>query len=317
MPFKKKRILITGASGFLGSNLVREMKSQGYAGLQLPAHRDFDLTVQDQVRAMILKYHPDIVIHLAGLVGGILINKEKPADFFYHNLMMGTLMLHESWQGSVEKFVTCIGGCSYPAHASSPIPEDALWEGYPQPESAPYSIAKKMSVVQSQAYRAQYGFNSVVLVPGNLYGPFDNFDLKNSHVIPALIRKVFEAKKRGDSQFQVWGTGKPIRDFIYVGDAVKAIIQALEIYNESEIINISSGIETSIRELVDTIVELVGFQGEVVWDQSKPDGQMRKGFDVKRMNEKLHYTCSTSLRDGLMRTIQWFEQNYDSGSIRL
>ncbi len=258
---------------------------------------------------MLQQYKPDLVIHLAGLVGGIGANRERPADFNYTNLLMGTTMLHESWKAGVKKYITTIGGCSYPAHAPSPIKETELFNGYPQKESAPYSLAKAMSVVQAQAYRQQHGFNAVVLVPGNLYGPYDNFDLKNSHVIPALIRKYTEAKAAQKTEVSAWGSGRPTRDFIYIADACDAILKAAEHYDAADIINISSGQTVTIKELTETIAQLVGFKGRVVWDTSKPDGQMEKGFDVTRMKQLLGFECRTSLRDGLQKTIDWFQAN--------
>jgi GDP-L-fucose synthase len=229
--------------------------------------------------------------------------------------MMGTMMLHEAWRTGVEKYVTLIGGCSYPATAPSPIVEAELWNGYPQMESAPYSIAKKMGVTLGQAYRQQYGFTAIVLVPGNLYGPHDNFDLRDAHVVPALIRRFYEAKRSGQTDVRVWGTGRPARDFVYVEDACEVIVTAAETYDSSEIVNVSSGVETTIRELVDTIAELLGYRGGIRWDTSMPDGQMYKGFDVTRMRESLGCECRTSLRDGLGKTITWFEANYEAARL--
>ncbi len=312
--WQDKRVLLTGASGFVGRNLVPILKAQG-CELMTPTHQEYDLLEQANVRRLLADTYPDLVFHLAGLVGGIWPNKLRPAEFFYQNLMMNTMMLHESYCAGVYKYVTCIGGCSYPAHALSPIPETELWNGYPQPESAPYSIAKKMNVVQSEAYRRQYGFNSLVLVPGNVYGPYDNFNLEDAHVIPALVRKVYEAKMRGDRQFVVWGSGRPIRDFVYVEDVARGIVHAAETYESSEIVNISSGHETSIRELVELVIDLTGFSGEVIWDCTKPDGQERKGFDVTRMRTVLGYECRTPLREGLAKTIEWFAANYSSARI--
>ena len=231
---------------------------------------------------------------------------------------MNTLMMHEAHLAGVEKYVTCMGGCSYPARAPSPIKEEAMWEGYPQAESAPYSVAKKMNIVQAEAYRRQYGLNAVVLVPGNLYGPHDNYNLNDAHVIPALIRKVFEAQRRGDMRITAWGSGKPTRDFVYVRDVAQALLTALETYDQPEIINISSGVQTTIKDLYDLVTELCGFTGAVEWDSSKPDGQMRKGFDVTRMKQLLKFECATSLRAGLTETIAWFKRSYDvPGAVRL
>ncbi len=314
---KEKRILITGSGGFVGRNLIEHLRRHGYKNLVTVSATDYNLTEQEDVRRMFKEIRPEIVINLAAYVGGILANKERPADFFYKNIVMGTLVMHEAKEHGVEKFIALIGGCSYPAHAPSPIKEEDMWEGYPQPESAPYSLAKKMSIVQAQAYRQQFGFNAIVLVPGNLYGPHDNFSLKNSHVIPALIRKFYEAKKEGKDEVVSWGSGKPTRDFIYVGDAVEAIITALEDYNEPDIVNISSGTEVSIKDLVETIAELTQFKGKVVWDATKPDGQLYKGFAVERMRKKLGFEPKTDLRSGLAKTIEWFEKNYDKDTVRL
>jgi GDP-L-fucose synthase len=261
---------------------------------------------QQAVRRLLADTQPEIVFHLAGLIGGILANKNRPAEFCYQNLLMVTTVLHEAWQAGVKKYVTLIGGCSYPATAPSPIVEDALWNGYPQAESAPYSLAKSMSVLQARAYRQQYNFDAIVLVPGNLYGPHDNFDLTNSHVIPALIRKFHKAIQTGQPEIVAWGSGKPVRDFVYVKDACAAILLAAEQYSSGEIINISSGVQTTIRELVETIALLMEFKGRIRWDDTKPDGQMYKGFDVTRMREWLGYDCPTPLSEGLKNTIAWF-----------
>ncbi|RKY47273.1 MAG: GDP-L-fucose synthase [Candidatus Neomarinimicrobiota bacterium] len=303
-----KKILVTGATGFVGRNLIRELRNRGL-DLLTPTRKDYDLMVQGEVRRMFRELKPEVVFHLAGKVGGILANKESPAEFFYNNILLNTMVIHEAYLSGVEKLITLIGGCSYPAGAPSPISEDQLFNGYPQPESAPYSLAKAMSVVQAQAYRKQYGFNAIVLVPGNLYGPYDNFDLESSHVIPALIRKFHEARKKGLKKVTVWGSGKPVRDFIYVEDACKVIVRAAEIYNEPDIINVSSGKGISIAELVDLVAEVVGFDGEIVWDRSKPDGQMIKIFDVKRMEAKLGKFNFVSLKEGLRKTYQWYLEN--------
>lgn len=270
---------------------------------------------QTNVRRLFADFQPQIVFHFAALVGGILADKRFPADFFYRNLIMNTMVFHQAYLSGVDKYITCMCGCSYPKDVVSPIGEDTLFYGYPQPESAPYALAKSMNVVQSEAYRRQYGFNSIVLVPGNMYGPYDNFNLEDSHVIPALIRKVFEAKRDNQPQMVNWGSGKPTRDFVYVGDVAQAIVYAAETYDSSEIINISSGTETSIKELVDLVVDIMGYPGQVVWDKSKPDGQLRKIFAVDRLHSILNFTCQTSLKDGLRETIRWFEANYNSARL--
>jgi GDP-L-fucose synthase len=313
-PWCGKRILVTGGSGFIGRNLLPLLQQTG-AQITAPSRADYNLLEQSAIRRMFADLQPDIVFHLAGLIGGILANKRRPADFCYQNLFMSTAMLHEAWESRVEKYIALIGGCSYPAHAPSPILETELWNGYPQDESAPYSLAKRMNVVQAQAYRRQHGFNAIVLVPGNIYGPYDNFDLENSHVIPALIRRFLAARLAGQSEVEVWGTGKPTRDFIYIEDACQAILRGAEIYNGPEIINLSSGTETSIRELVTLVAELTGYRGRIRWDASKPEGQLFKGFDATRMHQWLGYHCQTSLREGLRKTVAWFEANQQSARL--
>ena len=304
-----KRVLVTGGSGFLGRNLLPVLRKTGCEVLA-PTRQDFDLLEQDQVRRLLTEARPHVVIHLAGLVGGILDNRERPAEFCYENLLMGTMVLDESWRAGVAKYVTLIGGCSYPAEAQNPIAEEALWDGYPQPESAPYGLAKRMSVVQAEAYRREYGFDAIVLVPGNVYGPHDNFDREKSHVIPALIRRFHEAKVEGKGEVVGWGTGAPVRDFVYVADVCEAIRVATETYSGSEIINISSGVPTTIKELVELVARISGYEGVVRWDTSKPNGQMLKALKVTRMQERLGYQCRTSLREGLTKSIAWFEANW-------
>ena len=314
MDLTKHTVLVTGANGFVGRNLIELMRARRINPL-VPTRADFDLREQTQVRRMLERIKPDVVFHLAGLVGGIGANRERPADFNYENLIMGTMMLHESWRAGVKKYITLLGGCSYPAAAPNPIKETTLFQGYPQAESAPYSLAKAIGVVQASAYRAQYGFNAITLVPGNLYGPFDNFDLHSSHVIPALIHKFLVAKETNAPEVVAWGSGKPMRDFVYVTDACEAILLAAEAYNGADLINISSGVTVTIKELTGTIADLAGYGGKVVWDTTKPDGQMMKGYDVTRMRQLLGCECRTSLRDGLRMTINWVLAN--RGTIRL
>ena len=304
-----RRVLVTGGTGFLGRNLLPTLRETG-CEVVAPTREDVNLLEQAQVRRLMAEARPHIVIHLAGLVGGILANRERPAEFCYENLLMGTMVLHESWRAGAAKYVTLIGGCSYPATAENPIAEEALWNGYPQPESAPYSLAKRMNVVQAEAYRREHGFDAIVLVPGNVYGPHDNFDLENSHVIPALIRRFHEAKAEGTGEVVVWGTGTPVRDFVYVSDVCQAIRVATETYSASEPINISSGVPTTIKELVELVARTTGYEGDVRWDPSKPNGQMLKAFKVTRMQEWLGYRCQTSLVEGLAKTAAWFEANY-------
>lgn len=311
-------LLVTGATGFLGRNLLAALAQAGYTRVTGLCSKDYDLLEQAEVRRMFAEHRPEIVVHLAALSAGIKANDERPADFYYTNMLMQTMVLHEAWRAGVRKYLTCMGGCSYPAHAPSPIHEREMWNGFPQRESAGYSMAKKMNIVQAWAYRKQHGFNAIVTVPGNMYGPFDNYNLNESHVIPALIRKVYEAMQRGDAEIVAWGTGAPVRDFVYVKDVARALVATLEQYDGDEFFNISSGTQTTIKELYDTVVAQMGFRGVVRWDTSRPDGQMFKGFDVTRMRQLLGMACTTSLRDGLAETIRWFKDNYATpGAIRL
>jgi GDP-L-fucose synthase len=300
-----QKILITGATGFVGSNLVPMLRKLPCQVVAL-SRQDYDLLEQSQVRRMFEDHRPGVVFHLAGLIGGIGANRARPADFCYENLLMGTMMLHESWRAGARKYITLMGGCSYPAHAPSPIKETELFNGMPQAESAPYSLAKAMSAIQAQSYRRQHSFDAIVLVPGNLYGPHDNFDLNNSHVIPALIRKFVEAKAAGQPEVVAWGSGRPTRDFVYITDVCEIILHAAANYSGGDIINLSSGRVVTIKELTETIAELTGYPGKVTWDTSKPDGQLYKGFDASRLKEILGSECRTSLRDGLRKTIEWY-----------
>jgi len=307
-PLSQKRVLVTGSNGFVGRNLVPHLAAVG-CELFTPTRKEYDLMDQHQVRAMFRDIQPEVVFHLAAYVGGILANRDFPADFCYRNMILVSHTLHEAWSAGVQKFVGVMGGCSYPATAPSPIREDALWTGYPQPESAPYSLAKAMGHELAKAYRKQHGFNAIVLVPGNVYGPWDNFDLQASHVIPALIRKYVEANETGAAEITAWGTGAPKRDFVYIDDVCRGLVRAAEVYEGADLINISSGARVTIRELVETIADLAGFRGNIRWDSTKPDGQMDKGFDVTRMKELLGFECTTSLRDGVASTMEWFKAN--------
>ena len=311
-----KRIVVTGAHGFLGHHLMPRLQ-EAFSGEIVPvARKDYDLLQPGVPEAMIRDVQPDCVIHLAAKSGGIVDNKKRPADYYYENMVMNTHVLHASFKGGVTKLLTLMGGCSYPSKAVSPISEDQMWNGYPQIESAGYSVAKKMLLVQSWAYRVQYGFNSVVLVPGNLYGEWDNFNLEQSHVIPALIRKYIEARDARSPQVMALGTGKPTRDFVYAGDVAATLPWFLANYDSSEPVNISSGTRTSIKELAESIKEATGYEGEIVWDTSKPDGQMDKIFDVTRLHA-LGLTCDTPLREGLKRTAAWFEEARRNNTVRL
>ena len=316
MRLRGARVLVTGGTGFVGRNLIPELLEAG-AEVVAPTRAQYDLLEQSAVRQMMADVAPDAVVHLAGLVGGVLANEQRPADFYYQNLAMTTHVMHEAWRSGAGKFLTLIGGCSYPAGSPSPLSEDDLWAGYPYPGDAPYALAKRVAVVQAQAYRRQHGFNAVVLLPGNLYGPHDNFELGGSHVVPALVRKVHEAKIGRAPNVVAWGTGRPRRDFVYVGDACRAIAHALAAYDADDVVNISSGVATSIRELVDTVVEVVGYDGAVVWDSAKPDGTFEKVFSTARMREVLGVDCPTSLKDGTRLTYEWFAPRYSQGAVRL
>jgi GDP-L-fucose synthase len=311
------RILITGSTGFLGHHVMPKIKTafpqSEIIGL---GRKDYDLLQPGAPAAMLKDNQPDCVVHMAAKSGGIITNKKRPADYFYENLVMNTHTLHESWRAGVKKFITFMGGCSYPSDATSPIGEDQMWKGYPQIESAGYSVAKKMLITQSWAYRVQHGFNSIVLIPGNIYGEWDNFNLEEAHVIPALIRKYIEAQERGDKTMTAFGTGRPTRDFVYAGDVAATVPWFMQHYDSSEPINISAGRRISIRELAETVKKVTGFEGEIVWDTSKPDGQIDKIFDVKKLNA-LGLSCETTLEEGLRRTTNWFLQARRAGTVRL
>lgn len=310
MPFwENKSVIVTGGAGFIGSHVVEALKEEGCHQVIVVRRRDYDLTREENAVRLLEDTHPDIVIHLAGLVGGILANKERPAEFFYQNITMGTFMIHHSWRYGVKKFVAAAAGCGYPEHAPMPLKETYFWDGFPQQESFPYSLAKRMLHIQSMAYFKQYGFSSVIVIPGNVYGTNDNFDLSAGHVIPALVRKFVDAVERGDKQVVVWGSGKPSRDFVYAGDVARGMLLAAEKYDEPELVNLSSGVETSIREVVDLLVELTGFNGQVVWDTSRPDGQLHRCFDVSKAKTELGFETRVSLREGLRLTVEWYQKN--------
>jgi len=278
--------------------------------------RDFDLLSPGEPQQMFRETKPDGVVHLAARSGGILDNRQRPADYFYENLAMNTAVFHEAFKAGVKKFMTLMGGCSYPATAVSPIGETQMWDGFPQKESAGYSMAKKMLLVQSWAYRQQHGFNSVVLIPGNVYGEWDNFNLTQAHVIPALLRKYLEARERGAPEIVAFGTGRPTRDFVYAGDVAATIPWFLANCDSSEPVNISTGIRVSIRELAETIKRVTGFPGCITWDTSQPDGQMDKIFDPTRLH-RLGLACRTSLEEGMKKTLDWFITARASHEVRL
>ena len=304
---KKKRLTITGGKGFLGTHLVRAFRNRGYENITIADLPDYNLIVPEDVRRLYDETRPDIVIHLAAKVGGIGFNREHPGALFYENIMMGTQMIHEGYRSGIEKFVALGTICAYPKFTPVPFREDELWNGYPEETNAPYGLAKKMMLVQSQAYRQQYGFNAIFLLPVNLYGPGDNFDPRSSHVIPALIKKCVDARRAGEETVTVWGTGKATREFFYVEDAAEAIIMATERYNRPEPVNIGAGFEISIRELAELIVALTGYAGRIVWDTSQPDGQPRRMLDTTRAWEEIGFRSRTDFREGLRRTISWYE----------
>ena len=304
--WKDKRVCVTGGAGFLGSFLLENLAKRGAEDIFVPRVEDYDLSKPEDQDRMLDDAKPDLVIHLAALAGGIGANRAHPAEFFYKNLMMGVPLLHKSWEKGVSKFVAIGTICAYPKFTPIPFKEENLWEGYPEETNAPYGLAKKMLLVQSQAYRDQYGYNSIYLLPVNLYGPRDNFNLETSHVIPALIRKCVEAKQRGDEEIVVWGTGFPTREFLYAGDAAEGIALAAENYNGSEPVNLGSGMEISIKDLVELIVKLTGFEGKVIWDKSKPDGQPRRALDVTRAKDYFGFQAKTPFEEGLRNTINYF-----------
>lgn len=334
--FTNKRIIVTGGGGFLGSFVVEKLIARGATDILIPRKKHYDLTNRDDIARLLadallpasqvpthlrpsIDLSPSnlqtiqpsdlIVIHLAAHVGGIGANREHPAEFFYENLMMGVELMHQSWKIGVGKFTALGTVCAYPKFTPVPFREDDLWIGYPEETNAPYGLAKKMMLVQSQAYREQYGFNSIFLLPVNLYGPRDNFDPASSHVIPALIRKSIEAQERGDTEMVAWGDGSPTREFLYVEDAADAIVTATEKYNDSEPVNLGSGYEISIKDLNETIGRLTGFKGKIIWDTSKPNGQPRRGLDTSRATERFGWKAQMDFEEGMKRTIAWYLKN--------
>jgi GDP-L-fucose synthase len=308
--WQDKRVIVTGGAGFLGSFVVEKLAQRNAAEIFVPRKREYDLRDIGAVRQLLSDTNRngkpvDQIIHIAGSVGGIGANRAHPAEFFYDNLMMGVQLFHESWQAAVPKFVAIGTICAYPKFAPIPFHEEELWNGYPEETNAPYGLAKKMLLVQSQTYREQYGYNSIFLLPVNLYGPRDNFDPASSHVIPALIRKCLEAKARGDDTITAWGDGSPTREFLYVEDAAEGILLAAERYNASDPVNLGSSFEISIKELTETIARLTGFTGRIAWDASKPNGQPRRKLDVSRAAQRFGFVSTTLFEDGLQRTIDW------------
>jgi len=307
MDLSKKRITVTGGKGFLGTHLVRKLREErNCKNVSIADLPDYNLIDISDIKKMFDDQKPDIIIHLAAVVGGIGANKENPGKYFYDNAMMGIQLMHEAYLRGIEKFVALGTICCYPKFTTIPFKEENLWNGYPEETNAPYGLAKKMLLVQSQAYRKQYGFNSIFLMPVNLYGPGDNFNPKYSHVIPALIKKCIDAIENTDDQIIVWGTGKASREFIYVEDAAEGIILATEKHNNPEPVNIGAGFEITINELVDQIVRLTGFKGSILWDKTKPDGQPRRILDTTKAKKKFGFEAETQLEDGLKKTIEWY-----------
>ena len=306
---KSKRIVVTGGAGFLGGFVTEALAARGCRDVLVPLVEDYDLVEQANVQRMYDDIRPDVVIHLAAVVGGIGANRLHPGEFFYKNMAMGLFMMEEARRRNLEKFVALGTVCAYPKFTPVPFREEDLWNGYPEETNAPYGLAKKMMLVQGQAYRQEYGFNSIFLVPVNLYGPRDNFDPVSSHVIPALIRKCVEARESGAEAIEVWGTGKASREFLYVADAAEAIVLATERYDGAEPVNIGAGAEIMIRDLVPLIAKLTGFEGRIDWDASKPDGQPRRMLDVSRARDYFGFEATTGFEDGLRETVAWFEQN--------
>ncbi|MBA7473558.1 GDP-L-fucose synthase [subsurface metagenome] len=308
--WETKRVLVTGGAGFLGSYVVQKLKERGCKDIFVPRAKDYDLAKIDSVRKVYRDAKPDIVIHLAARVGGIGANRANPGKFFYENLMMGIQMMEEGRIFGIDKFVALGTVCCYPKFTPVPFREEDLWNGYPEETNAPYGLAKKMLLVQAQSYRKQYGFNVIFLLLVNLYGARDNFNPQTSHVIPALIKKCFDAIKQGKDQITVWGTGKATREFLYVEDCAEAIVLATEKYNKPAPVNIGAGFEISIRDLVHLIAGLVGFKGRIFWDTSKPDGQPRRMLDVSKAKGEFGFVAKTDFREGLKKTIEWYRNDY-------
>ena len=304
--WKDRRVCVTGGAGFLGSFVQQKLRERGVGEIFVPTIEKYNLVERDDILRLLDDARPDVIIHLAAHVGGIGANREHPAEFFYDNLMMGVQLLHESYRRGVEKFVAIGTVCAYPKFTPVPFKEDDLWIGYPEETNAPYGLAKKMLLVQAQAYRQQYDYNAIFLLPVNLYGPRDNFDLNSSHVIPAMIRKMIEAQEAGQKKVVLWGDGSPTREFIYAEDAAEGIVLAAERYNGPDAVNIGSGHEIAIRDLAELIARLTGFEGKLVWDTTKPNGQPRRGLDTTRAEQYFGFKARTSFEEGLRRTIDWY-----------
>lgn len=306
--WKDKRVLVTGGAGFLGKYVVSKLKKRDCMDIFVPLVEEYDLVDINAVKKVYEDSKPDIVIHLAAVVGGIGANRENPGKFFYDNLMMSIQMMEEGRKFGIEKFVALGTVCCYPKFTPVPFKEENLWDGYPEETNAPYGLAKKMLLVQSQAYRQQYGYNSIFLLPVNLYGPGDNFDPKSSHVIPALIKKCFDAINENRNEIIIWGTGTATREFLYVEDCAEAILLATEKYNKSDPVNIGAGFEISIKDLAELIAKLTGFEGKIVWDITKPDGQPRRCLDTARAYKEFGFKAKTPFEEGLRKTIEWYSE---------
>jgi GDP-L-fucose synthase len=306
MNWANTRFLVTGGAGFLGSFVVERLRARGAGAVVVPLIEEYDLTDLPAIRRMLDSARPQVIIHLAAKVGGIGANRERPAEFLYDNLMMGAQLMHESWRAGVEKFVLIGTVCSYPKFTPVPFREEELWNGYPEETNAPYGLAKKMLFAQAKAYREQYGLNSICLLPVNMYGPRDNFDLRTSHVIPAMIRKCVEAKEAGREEIVLWGDGSPTREFLYVEDSAEGILLATEKYDGDQPVNLGSGREISIRDLAETIARLTGFSGRIRWDPSQPNGQPRRCLDTSRAWENFGFRAQTDFDEGLRKTLEWF-----------
>jgi GDP-L-fucose synthase len=311
MDWSTQRVVVTGGAGFLGSFVVNKLRARGCPNVFVPRAREFDLREREAISRLYAEARPHLVIHLAAVVGGIGANRDHPGRFFYDNAIMGIQLMEAARQCGVHKFVAMGTICAYPKHAPVPFREADLWNGYPEDTNAPYGLAKKMMLVQAQAYRAQYGFNAIYLLPVNLYGPRDNFDLETSHVIPALIRKFVEAKERGATEVVLWGDGTPTREFLYVDDAAEAVVLASERYDGAEPVNVGTGQEIAIRELAELISAKVGFTGAVVWDRTQPNGQPRRALDVSRARAEFGFEATHRLRDGISTTVAWFLSHRD------